>query len=133
MRYLLDTDTCIYIARQRPPQVHRRLQELTYGQVHISVITEFELTYGALKSARPQEKLAQVAQVARLAPPLVLDSASMALAAQIRLDLEQQGIRIGAYDILIAGQALNLGLVLVTHNLREFGRVQGLRLEDWHT
>ena len=55
------------------------------------------------------------------------------LAAQIRLDLEQKGIRIGAYDILIAGQALNLGLVLVTHNLREFGRVEGLKVEDWHT
>ena len=132
MRYLLDTDTCSYIARQRPPQVRQRLQGLAYGQVHISVVTEFELTYGALKSARPQEKLAQVTQVTRLAPPLPLDSASMVLAAQIRLDLEQKGIKIGAYDTLIAGQALELGLVLVTHNLSEFGRVKGLKLEDWY-
>ncbi|WP_027891549.1 type II toxin-antitoxin system VapC family toxin [Calidithermus chliarophilus] len=131
MRYLLDTDICIHVARHRPRQVLERLRSLEYGEVNISVITEFELTYGALKSADPQGKLAQVELVTRLAPPLPLDSSAVAAAARIRLELERKGLRIGAYDTLIAAQALSLGLTLVTNNVREFGRVEGLRVENW--
>lgn len=131
MRYLLDTDICIHVARHRPRQVLERLRSLEYGEVNISVITEFELTYGALKSADPQGKLAQVELVTRLAPPLPLDSSAVAAAARIRLELERKGLRIGAYDTLIAAQALSLGLTLVTNNVREFGRVEELRVENW--
>ncbi|RIH87085.1 tRNA(fMet)-specific endonuclease VapC [Calidithermus terrae] len=131
MRYLLDTDICIHVARHRPRQVLERLRSLEYGEVNISVITEFELTYGALKSADPQGKLAQVELVTRFAPPLPLDSSAVAAAARIRLELERKGLRIGAYDTLIAAQALSSGLTLVTNNVREFGRVEGLRVENW--
>jgi len=131
MRYLLDTDTCVYISRQRPIGVLERLQTLEFGEVNISVITEFELTYGALKSANPERKLAQMATVTSFAPPLSLDSTVANAAAKIRLDLERKGLKIGPYDTLIAAHALSLSLVLVTNNVREFSRIPNLKIENW--
>ncbi|MER3556110.1 MAG: VapC toxin family PIN domain ribonuclease [Meiothermus sp.] len=131
MRYLLDTDICVYISRQRPREVLERLQTLSFGEVNVSAITESELIYGALKSANPAKKLEQMAAVTSFAPPLPLDSAVANTAAEIRLDLERRGLKIGPYNTLIAAHALSLGLTLVTNNVREFSRISGLQVENW--
>jgi len=90
-----------------------------------------ELVYGAEKSAKPAETLAEVERFAARLAVLAFDDRAAAHAANIRATSERRGAPIGAYDLLIAGHARSLGLVVVTGNLREFDRVEGLRAEDW--
>jgi len=131
MRYLLDTDTCIAVARRKPPHVLDRFQRLRPGDVGMSVVTYLELCYGALKSQAADANLERLAALAEVIPPLPLEVSTASHYARIRVDLERAGRRIGAYDLLIAAQALALRLVLITNNTGEFSRVHGLRLENW--
>jgi tRNA(fMet)-specific endonuclease VapC len=131
VRYLLDTNICIYIAKRRPTKVLSRLQQLRPGDVGMSVVTFLELTYGAWKSQHPEENLARLEQLERLIPAQPLDSWVARDYARVRAELERKGTPIGAYDLLIAAHALSLGLTLVTNNLREFRRVPGLKVENW--
>ena len=91
----------------------------------------FELLYGAEKSARPAENRQVVERFAARMSVLPFDSGAAAHTAEIRSNLERRGLVIGAYDLMIAGHARSRGLVVVTGNLNEFGRVEGLRSEDW--
>jgi tRNA(fMet)-specific endonuclease VapC len=131
MCYLLDTNTCIYIIKRSPPHVYRRFEHLHVGDVGISAITYCELQVGIARSSKPQEN--QLALTEFLAPLEVLDFPSGAASAfgAIRAHLQAAGTPIGNYDLLIAAHALHLGLPLVTNNTREFGRVPGLRIENW--
>ena len=131
MRYLLDTNICIYIARRSPPEVLSRLERLKPGDVGISIITYLELVYGAYKSRRVQSNLEAIESLSRLVPVLSLDVTAARRYGQIRTDLEKRGAPIGAYDLLIAAHALAVGLTVVTNNTREFRRVAGLRVENW--
>ena len=131
MRYLLDTNICIYIARRSPPEVLSRLERLKPGDVGMSVITYLELVYGAYKSRRVQSNLEAIESLSRLVPVLSLDVTAARRYGQIRTDLEKRGAPIGAYDLLIAAHALAGGLTVVTNNTREFRRVAGLRVENW--
>ena len=131
MRYLLDTDTCIAIARQKPAHVLGRFQRLKPGDVGMSVVTYLELCYGARKSQAPDAKLSKLTQLASLIPPMPLEANTASYYAGIRVDLERAGRRIGAYDLLIAAHALTLRLILITNNTDEFSRIRGLRLENW--
>jgi tRNA(fMet)-specific endonuclease VapC len=131
MRYLLDTDICIYIARKRPAAVADRLALLRYGDVGMSVVTYLELIYGVWKSQRFEEGLARLEAFERLVPAQPLSGDVAAHYGKLRTNLERLGSRIGAYDLLIAAHALSLDVTLVTNNIREFGRVEGLRLENW--
>ena len=131
MRYLLDTNICIYIAKQKPSSVLARLERLRPGEVGMSVVTYLELVYGAWKSRRREENLARIEELETLVPVLALDASTGRHFAQIRSELETKGRPIGAYDLLIASHALSLGLILVTHNVREFRRVEHLQVEDW--
>ena len=131
MRYLLDTNICIYIAKRRPAKVVSRLEQLQPGDVGMSVVTFLELTYGACKSQRVVENLARLEQLERVVPAQPLDAQVARDYGRIRADLEQKGALIGAYDLLIAAHALSLGLTLVTNNVREFRRVPGLKVENW--
>lgn len=97
----------------------------------MSVVSYLELIYGAEKSQRPKENLARVEQLEQLIPALPLDRTVGMHYGRVRADLERKGTSIGSYDLLIASHALALGLTLVTNNVREFGRVEGLRLENW--
>lgn len=133
MRYLLDTDTCIAIARQKPTHVLGRFQRLKPGDVGMSVVTYLELCYGARKSQHPDANLEKLSQLASLIPPIPLEADTASHYARIRVDLERAGRRIGAYDLLIAALALTRGLVLITNNTDEFSRIQGLRLDNWVT
>jgi len=132
LRYMLDTNLCIRVLRERPPGLRERFNREAEG-LCISTIVLTELLHGAAKSARPAENRRAVEHfVARLAV-LTFDEAAADHAADIRAELERRGEPIGGYDLLIAGHARSRGLIMVTGNLREFSRVAGLRCEDWLT
>ena len=97
----------------------------------MSVITYLEMVYGAWKSQHVQENLAQVEQLQRLIPVQPLDVGVGGHYGRVRTELERTGLPVGAYDLLIAAQALSLGLTLVTHHVREFARIKGLKVENW--
>lgn len=129
--YLLDSDSCIYLIKQRPVAVAQRLADLPSGQAGISVISHGELWRGALRSQQPERNLAALAQLISVLPvqPLPVE-AGMAY-GQIRAVLEGMGTPIGNNDCWIAAHAVAAELILVTNNIREFARVENLRVENW--
>ena len=131
MRYLLDTNICIYVIKRRPPQVLARFQRCAVGDIGLSTVTVAELQYGVAKSVFPERN--QQALVAFTLPLEILpfDAPAAAAYGPIRATLERQGTPIGAMDLLIAAHAVSLGVILVTNNLREFGRVPGLQVDNW--
>jgi len=130
LRYMLDTNLCIRILRDRPRWLRQRFND-EGNALCISTIVLTELFYGAEKSARPLESHREVQAFAARLEVLPFDVTAAAHAAEIRRSLESSGQSIGGYDVLIAGHARSRGLVVITGNLREFSRVDGLRAEDW--
>lgn len=134
MTYLLDTNACIALINGTPRRVRRRFDRAIAagGVIAVSAITAFELWYGAAKSAR-RETNAERLETFFAGPldlwPIEIDDAKAA--GEIRAALETSGKPIGAYDVLIAGQALRRGVAVVTANVTEFARVRGLRWMDW--
>lgn len=133
-RYLLDTNACVALINGSPPDVRRRFERAAAGDavVLLSPIVSYELWYGVGKSQRKALNAARLETF--LAGPLewiVFEEQDAREAGAIRAELEQAGRPIGAYDVLLAGQARRLGAILVTSNVREFERVAGLRWEDW--
>lgn len=130
LRYLLDTNLCIRVLRDRPAGLRERFNAEAEALCTSDVVL-YELLYGAERSARPAETRREVERfVARLSV-LPFDGDAAAHAAEIRASLERRGGVIGPYDLMIAGHARSRGLVVVTGNLSEFGQVEGLRCEDW--
>jgi tRNA(fMet)-specific endonuclease VapC len=131
MRWMLDTNTCIYIMKHHPPQVQARLRRVAIGEVGISAIVLAELRFGVEKSRRRDENTAALTDF--LAFCLVLDWPQQATEryARIRNTLEAQGTPIGGNDLLIAAHALYLRCTLVTNNVEELGRVSGLDIDNW--
>lgn len=127
---MLDTDTCIFVIRNRPPEM-RQVFNAHSEHLSVSSVTLAELYFGAEKSDKPDHNLRIVEGfVARLVVH-PFDEDAAAHYGQIRAVLARSGQTIGPYDLMIAGHARSKGLVLVTNNLREFTRVEGLRLENW--
>jgi len=131
MRYMLDTNICIYIIKKKPVKVLETLKRLDIGDVYISAITLAELEYGVEKSQQRERN--KIALTSFLAPLEILPfSASAAVTyGEIRAALEKKGQIIGAYDLLIAAHALSKNLILVTNNTSEFSRITGLSLQNW--
>lgn len=132
--YMLDTNICSFIMRERPASVLQRLQFATEGQnsIVISVITYYEMLLGTIgRNASPRHAALVEAFVSRLSAILPWESAAAEQATRIRQDLEAKGTPIGGNDTMIAGHALAAECVLVTNNTREFSLVPGLRVEDW--
>ena len=132
MSYLLDTNACIAIINGSPQGVRRRLRStLTRGEpVAVSSIALFELWYVA-KSARAAANTERLAIFLAPLETLPFDDDDARAAGAVRAALEQAGTPIGAYDTLLAGQALRRGLILVTANVAEFARVNGLIWQNW--
>jgi tRNA(fMet)-specific endonuclease VapC len=130
VKFLLDTDTCIYALKQNARVLGNMLSR-SRSDVAVSVISEAELRAGAAKSASPAKTLRSVENFLRPLTIVEYTSADAASYAQVRARLERAGTPIGPLDTLIAGQAVGRKLVLVTNNEGEFGRVSGLRLENW--
>ena len=129
--HLLDTNICSYLMRSRPARVVERLAELGPERVAVSVVTAIELRQGAQASKAPSRYHAAIDAFLAEMPVLALDAAVAKTTGRVRAELRRAGKPIGDLDSLIAGHALALGLVLVTHNTREFARVAGLVVEDW--
>ncbi len=131
IRYMLDTNICIYVIRKKPSHLIQHLQGLRITDVGISSITLSELEYGVAKSQKPQQN--KLALVEFLAPIEILPYNDMAAEqyGEIRALLERQGTPIGSLDMLIAAHALSLNSILVTNNESEFRRVPGLIVENW--
>jgi tRNA(fMet)-specific endonuclease VapC len=129
--YLLDTNICIYLIKERPPEVLARFQQIQMKQIYIPTIVIFELYYGIEKNNSQKRNLTVLEKF--IAPFSVVDFTIEAAkkAAQIRSDLEKQGKPIGVYDLQIAACALSLNMTLLTNNTREFERIHGLKLENW--
>lgn len=130
LTYLLDTNIVIYTMKNRPQQVKSRFQQ-HHGRMGISAVTLGELIFGAEHSQEVARNLADIeAMVARL-EVVPFDTKAAYHFGRIRAELYGKGQPIGPYDMMIAGQARATGLILVTNNVKEFERVQGLLLEDW--
>lgn len=130
LRYMLDTNLCIRVLRDRPRELRPRFNAEATA-LAISTVVLSELLYGAEKSAKPVENRQEVLRFAARLEVLPFDDEAAAHAAEIRAALERRGQMIGGYDVLIAGHARSRGLIVVTGNLGEFRRVEGLRSEDW--
>jgi tRNA(fMet)-specific endonuclease VapC len=130
LRNMLDTNLCIRVLRDRPVGLRPRFNAEP-ETLCISTITLTELLHGAARSAKPVENRQEVERMAARLTLLDFDRRAAEHAGEIYAELGIRGELIGAYDILIAGHARSLGLVVVTGNLGEFRRVAGLRSEDW--
>ena len=130
-RYLLDANAVIDLLNDAGSNAARRLRRQQPSDVAIPAIVAHELFYGAFKSRRATQNVALIDALQFAV--LEFDKEDARQAGAIRALLVSKGTPIGVYDVLIAGQAVARSLILVTHNTREFGRVPGLRLEDWQT
>ncbi|MBM0140531.1 type II toxin-antitoxin system tRNA(fMet)-specific endonuclease VapC [Pseudomonas cannabina] len=132
LKYMLDTNICIFTIKNKPLSV-RETFNLHHGQLCISAITLMELVYGAEKSLSPERNLAVVEGFTARLEVLPYDNDAAAHTGMIRAELARAVTPIGPYDQMIAGHARALGLIIVTNNLREFQRVEGVRVDDWVT
>ncbi len=134
MKYLLDTNACIALINDKVPSVRIRFQSalVADAEIFVSSIVAFELWYGVAKSARAEAN-ARVVETFFGGPLrlLAFEGEDAKVAGRVRAALESAGKSIGAYDILIAAQAVRQSLTLVTANEKEFRRVKGLEWEDW--
>lgn len=131
MTYLLDTCICVSLIRRKSETLRARFQDFEIGDLGISAITEAELRYGADKSLRPEKNHRQLDLLFLTLPAVAFDKVAATHYGQIRSTLERAGNSIGPLDLLIAGHARALNLVLVTNNAGEFSRVPDLEIEDW--
>ncbi len=131
MSYLLDTNICIYALKDRPPEVLARLRALGPAVVALSVITVLELRQGAVGSQAPEAAHARLDALFSPMQILPFEQGDALVGSRLRADLSRRGCPIGDFDSLIAAQAITHDLILVTNNLREFERIQGLRTENW--
>jgi tRNA(fMet)-specific endonuclease VapC len=131
--FLLDTNTCIRILNGSSPAVAARLQATSPADVRLCAVVKAELLYGARNSNRVDPNMRLLRRFFSPLASLPFDDRCAEEAAFIRLDLSRAGRPVGPNDLLIAATARAHDLVLVTHNTREFGRVPGLRIEDWES
>jgi len=133
MRYMLDTNVCIDLIRERSAKLLSRLKRCRIGDVGISTITLAELHHGAAKSSDPQRNRMALQEFCAPLTTLPFSTEAACQYGLMRSALERQGTPIGPLDLLIAAHALAASAVLVTANEREFTRVPGLRVENWLT
>lgn len=128
---MLDTCMCIFLIRGKHPAIRKKFANFEMGELAISAITESELRHGAENSLDPQKNHRQLDLFLLSLPVLPYGGDCVRHYGEIRRHLEAEGTPIGAMDLLIAAHARAAGLIVVTHNTREFDRVPGLKVEDW--
>jgi len=131
MKYMLDTDICIGLIRQKSEQLIQRLTKCVPGDVCVSSITVAELVYGVKKSGRIEQNMSALEQFLLPLEISAFEQRAAIACGALRAYLEQQGNSIGSMDMLIGSHALSLGVILVTNNTREFQQIPDLKLEDW--
>jgi len=133
MMFLIDTNICIYIMNNHPPEVVQKFRDIGVGNICISSITVSELHYGACKSTQIKKNLKRLEEFLSPFEIISYDENASKHYGQIRSYLEKQGNVIGPLDILIAAHALSENLTLITNNGKEFKRVKSLNVENWVT
>lgn len=131
LRYLLDTNICIYIAKQKPVTVMKKFEKLEVGEIGMSIITFGELLFGAKKSHFPDQAHNKLIELSTLIPVLELNNKVAEHYGDIRANLEKKGKPIGNNDLWIASHARSMEVILVTNNSKEFKRVPNLEIENW--
>ena len=131
MRYMLDTNICIYAIKRKPEQVFIRLQEHNPIDICISSVTYAELIHGVEKSKAIEKNRVALALLLANIEIMNFDSMAAESYGKIRADLEKAGTPIGPLEMMIAGHAKALDYTVVTNNTKEFERVKGLKLENW--
>ncbi len=129
--YLLDTNICIYIIKKKPVDVLKTLKTKSKKNIYVSSITIAELEYGVAKSQFPEKNKIALIEFLSIFNILPFDDIDAVEFGMIKTDLEKKGKIIGPMDLLIAGQAKSKKLILVTNNIKEFERVEGLKIENW--
>ncbi|MDY6305408.1 MAG: type II toxin-antitoxin system VapC family toxin [Oribacterium sp.] len=131
MKYMLDTNIVIYVIKHKPESVLQKFQSLEPSDFCISSITLAEIEYGISKSSRPDRNRFAFDMFISGIDILSFDDAAASEYGPIRAGLERKGTPIGPNDMLIAAHAKSLGFTIVTNNVREFERVEGLKVENW--
>jgi len=131
MKYLIDTNICIYIMNKRPAGIIEKFKQFELGDVGISTTTVSELQYGVAKSIHRKENQQRLEQFMAPLEILAYDEMAAEVYGDIRFHLEKYGQPIGPLDVLIAAHALSKNLILVTNNDKEFKRVKNLQVENW--
>ena len=131
MKYMLDTNTCIYIIKNKPENVIQKFMEHNPDDICISAITYAELAHGVEKSgAREKNRIALMVFLSEI-QIVTFDDLAAQVYGVVKSDLQKKGTPIGPLDTLIAAHAKALNMTLVTNNTKEFARVDGLEFEDW--
>jgi len=131
MRYMLDTNICIYLIKQKPEKVLRHFKAHSVGDIGISSITLAELRYGVERSQQVQKNRQALEEFTLPLEIAAFDEAAAEVYGSVRAGLEQAGTPVGSMDMLIGAHALSLGVTLVTNNLREFEKIKNLKVVDW--
>ena len=131
IRYLLDTNICIYIRQKKPPEVMRHFERLKPGDAGISVITYGELIYCAERCAHRSKAMRRLQDLVTVLPALPMPEAAANIYGKLRSELEARAEMIGNNDLWIAAHAITAQAILVTNDESEFRRVRGLRLQNW--
>ena len=131
MKYLIDTNICIYIMNKRPVKVIKKFKHFEIGEVGLSTITVSELQYGVAKSNQKELNRQRLIEFITPLEILTYDELAAEAYGHIRIQLEKSGRPIGPLDTLIAAQALSRNLTLITNNEAEFIRVENLKVENW--
>ena len=130
-KYMLDTDICIFITRKSEPSLLERIESVPLEQQCISVVTLAELLYGVQVSSKKKANQEVVDFFAQHIEVLGWTPDAAKHYAEIRADLKKKGQQLGSNNLLIAAHARSIGAVIVTNNVKDFGRVKGLKLENW--
>jgi len=131
MKFMLDTNTCIYIIKQKPPKVLKHFKAYSVGEIGISAITLSELRFGVAKSQHIQKNNEALDDFVLPLEIADFDEKAAKAYGEIRAALEKGGNPIGSLDMLIGAHALSHGATLVANNIKEFKRIKGLKLIDW--
>ena len=131
MRYMLDTNICIYVIKTKPEKVFQKLQTIHPEDVCISSVTYAELVHGVEKSIAVEKNRLALSMLLANMEILDFDVDAADCYGKIRTGLEKKGTPIGPLDMMIAGHAQSLGYTIVTNNVKEFSRVAALKIENW--
>lgn len=131
MKYMLDTNICIYLIKKKPPKALKHFQSHVVGEIGMSSVTLAELRYGVAKSGQPDKNGQALDEFILPLEIAAFDDKSAESYGKVRASLEKEGKPIGSMDMLIGAHALSLGVTLVTNNTRECKRIKNLKVADW--
>jgi tRNA(fMet)-specific endonuclease VapC len=131
MKYLIDTNICIYIMNKLPAEVIKKFKQFELGEIGLSTITVSELQYGVAKSIHREKNQQRLEEFIAPLEILTYDEPAARTYGHIRFQLEKRGQPIGPLDLLIAAHALSQNLILITNNDKEFKRIKNLKVENW--